>query len=75
MKKVIVGSVMFMTGIISAFVLLGGAMAYEFEHINLSPFAMTMQILAQYGLTPFLYAAVVIAVVGIIIALLGLIEK
>ena len=75
MKKVIVGSVMFMTGIISAFVLLGGAMAYEFEHINLSPFAMTMQILAQYGLTPFLYAAVVIAVVGIIIVLLGFKEK
>lgn len=75
MKKVIVGSVMFMTGIISAFVLLGGAMAYEFEHINLSPFAMTVQILAQYGLTPFLYAAVVIAIVGIIIVLLGFKEK
>ncbi|HIT01795.1 MAG TPA: hypothetical protein IAC21_03110 [Candidatus Enterenecus merdae] len=75
MKKVIVGSAMFMTGIISAVVLLGGAMAYQFEHINLSPFSMTMQILAEYGLTPFLYVAVVIAVVGIVIAILGLKEK
>lgn len=74
-KKVIVGSVMFMTGIISAIVLLGGAMAYQFEHINLSPFAMTMQILAAYGLTPFLYVAVVIAVIGVIVTILGLKEK
>lgn len=57
MKKVIIGAVMFMTGVVSAFILLGGAMAFQFEHINLSPFSMTMQILAQYGLTAFLYAA------------------
>lgn len=74
-KKVIIGSVMFMTGIISAVVLLGGAMAYQFEQINLSPFAMTMQILVKYGLTPFLYVAVVIAVVGVVVTILGLKEK
>lgn len=46
MKKVIIGAVMFITGVVSAFILLGGAMAFQFEHINLSPFPMTMQILA-----------------------------
>ena len=75
MKKVIIGSVMFMTGIISAVVLLGGSMAYQFEQINLSPFAKTMQILAEYGLTPFLYVAVVSAVVGVVVTILGLKEK
>ena len=75
MKKVIVGSVMFMTGVLSVVVLLGGAMAYQFEHINLSPFAMTMQILAEYGLTSFLYAAGVLAAAGIVVTALGLKEK
>lgn len=74
MKKVIVGCAMFLTGTLSAVVLLAGTMAYSFEQINLSPFAMTMQILAEYGLTPFLYAAVVLAVAGIVTALLGLKE-
>lgn len=46
MKKVIIGAVMFMTGVVSVFILLGGAMAFQFEHSNLSPFSMTMQILA-----------------------------
>lgn len=40
MKKVIIGAVMFMTGVVSAFILLGGAMAFQFEHINLSPFSI-----------------------------------
>ena len=73
MKKVIIGAVMFMTGVVSAFILLGGAMAFQFEHINLSPFSMTMQILAQYGLTAFLYAAA-LAAAGIVVAALGLKE-
>jgi len=34
-----------------------------------------MQILAAYGLTPFLYVAVVIAVIGVIVTILGLKEK
>ena len=54
--------------------LLGGAMAFQFEHINLSPFSMTMQILAQYGLTAFLYAAAALAAAGIVVAALGLKE-
>lgn len=74
MKKVIIGAVMFMTGVVSAFILLGGAMAFQFEHINLSPFSMTMQILAQHGLTAFLYAAAALAAAGIVVAVLGLKE-
>ena len=73
MKKVIIGAVMFMTGVVSAFILLGGAMAFQFDHINLSPFSMT-QILAQYGLTAFLYAAAALAAAGIVVAVLGLKE-
>ena len=75
MKKVIIGAALFMTGVLSAVIILGGAMAYQFEQINLSPFAMTMQILAQYGLTPLLYAAAVIAVAGMGLTILGLKEK
>lgn len=50
-------------------------MAYQFEQINLSPFTMTIQILAEYGLIPFLYVAVVIAIAGVIVTILGLKEK
>ena len=53
---------------------MGGAMAFQFEHINLSPFSMTMQILAQYGLTAFLYAAAALAAAGIVVAVWGLKE-
>ena len=66
---------MFLTGILSAVILLAGAMAFQFVHINLSPFAMTMQILTTYGLTPVLYGAMGLAVVGAVIAILGLKEK
>ena len=54
--------------------IMGGAMAFQFEHINLSPFSMTMQILAQYGLTAFLYAVAALAAAGIVVAVLGLKE-
>ena len=49
-------------------------MAFQFEHINLSSFSMTTQILAQYGLTAFLYAAAALAAAGIVVAVLGLKE-
>lgn len=75
MKKVVIGSAMFMTGIISAVVLLAGAMAYDFGSINISPFAVTMQVLAKYGLTQFLYIAIVIAVVGTAVTIWGLFGK
>ena len=35
---------------------------------------MTMQILAQYGLTAFLYAAAALVAAGIVVAVLGLKE-
>lgn len=75
MKKVVIGSAMFMTGIISAVVLLAGAMAYDFGSINISPFAVTMQVLAKYGLTQFLYISIVIAVVGAAVTIWGLFGK
>lgn len=75
MKKVVIGSAMFMTGIISAVVLLAGAMACDFGSINISPFAVTMQVLAKYGLTQFLYISIVIAVVGAAVTIWGLFGK
>ncbi len=75
MKKVVIGSAMFMTGIISAVVLLAGAMAYDYKSMNISPFAVTMQILAKYGLTQFLYIAIGIAVVGVAVTIWGLFGK
>lgn len=74
MKKVIIGAVMFMTGVVSAFILWAERWPFNLNTSTLSPFSMTMQILAQYGLTAFLYAAAALAAAGIVVAVLGLKE-
>ncbi len=50
-------------------------MAYDYKSMNISPFAVTMQILAKYGLTQFLYIAIGIAVVGVAVTIWGLFGK
>lgn len=72
MKKVILGSLMFLTGAISVAVMLAGSMANEWTsngqisaHWNLS----------QYGLMPIVYIFTGVALIGIVIALFGVFEK
>lgn len=72
MKKVILGAVLFLAGILSVAVLLSGTMANDWTvDGSLSAFWN----LSQYGLmTPF-YIFVGVAVVGICVAVWGLFDK
>ena len=72
MKKVILGSAMFLAGVISVALLLAGSMANEWT-IN-GQFSSFWN-LSQYGLMPFIYGFVAIAAVGMIIAGIGIFEK
>ena len=72
MKKVILGSVMFLSGTLSAAVLLAGTMANDWT-INgqLSSF-WTM---SQYGLIPVFCIFIGIAAAGLAVAIWGMFEK
>ena len=72
MKKVILGSMMFLTGSLSLAVLLGGSMAND-GTINgcFSAFGN----ISKYGLTSVLHSFLAIAVIGFFIALGGLVDK
>lgn len=72
MKKTILGSMMFFAGIISAALLLAGSMANEWT-VN-GQFSSFWN-LSRYGLMPILFVFVGIAVIGIVIAVVGLFDK
>lgn len=72
MKKVILGATMFLAGMLSLAVLLGGTMANDWtNNSQLSSFWN----LSQYGLMPVLYGFVAVAVIGFGIAIWGLFDK
>lgn len=72
MKKVILGSMMFLAGLLSAAVLLAGSMANEWTvNGQLSSFRN----LTQYGLMPALSIFIGIAAVGFIVAIWGIFDK
>lgn len=72
MKKVILGSVMFSAGLLSAAVLLAGTMSNDWTiDGSLSSFWN----LTQYGLMPAFYAFIGIAATGIAVAIWGIFEK
>lgn len=72
MKKVILGSVMFSAGLLSAAVLLAGTMSNDWTiNGSLSSFWN----LTQYGLMPAFYAFIGIAATGIAVAIWGILEK
>ena len=72
MKKVILGSMMFLAGLLSAAVLLAGTMANDWSvNGELSSFRN----MVQYGLMPVFYIFIVIAVLGIGVAIWGMLEK
>ena len=72
MKKVVFGSFLILTGALAAALLLAGSMSNEWTvDGQLSAFWN----LSQYGLTPAFYCVIGIAVLGFIVALVGLFEK
>ncbi len=72
MKKVILGSMMMVAGLISAAVLLAGSMANDWT-IN-GEFSSFWN-LSQYGLMPFFYLFLGVAALGLAVAIWGVFEK
>lgn len=72
MKKVFLGSMMFLAGVLSVAVILAGSMANEWTlNGNLSAFWNV----SQYGLMPALYVFVGISMIGMVLAIWGIFEK
>ena len=72
MKKVILGSIVFLAGVISVALVLAGSMANEWT-IN-GQFSSFWNI-SQYGLMPVVYIFIGIAVIGLALAVWGLFDK
>lgn len=72
MKKVILGSIMFLAGVISIALVLAGSMANEWTvNGELSSFWN----ISQYGLMPVIYIFISIAIIGLVLAVWGLFDK
>ena len=72
MKKVILGSMMFLAGLLSAAVLLAGTMANDWSvNGELSSFRN----MVQYGLMPVFYIFIGVSVLWIGVAIWGMFEK
>ncbi|MEH2959699.1 hypothetical protein [Candidatus Merdisoma sp. JLR.KK006] len=72
MKKVILGSMMFLAGVLSLSIVLAGSMANEWT-VN-GQFSSFWNI-TQYGLMPAVYCFIVIAIIGLVIAIWGIFDK
>ncbi len=72
MKKVVLGSIMFLAGLVSTALLLAGAISLEW---TIDGEFSAFWNLSQYGLMPVFYAFVCIAALGLCVAMWGLFEK
>lgn len=72
MKKVIMGSIVFLTGVLSLAVIVSGAMVHDW---TIDGQHSVFWNLSRYGVMPILYGLTAIAVLGLIIAVWGLFEK
>jgi hypothetical protein len=72
MKKVILGSIMFLAGLLSAAVLLAGTMSNDWVNNGQISSFWNM---SQYGLMPAFYIFIGVAILGIGIAIWGVFEK
>ncbi len=72
MKKVILGSTMFLAGVISIALILGCSMVNAWT-VN-GQFSSLWNI-SQYGLMPAIYIFVGVAIVGLVLAIWGLFDK
>lgn len=72
MKKVILGSIMFLAGVISIALILAGSMANEWTvNGELSSFGN----ISRYGLMPVIYIFISMAIIGFVLAVWGLFDK
>ena len=71
-KKVILGSMMFLSGTLAAAIILAGAMANE---LNVNGRLSAIWNITQYGLMPAIIVFSIIAVIGLLFALWGVFEK
>ena len=72
MKKVLLGSLMFLAGLLSSAILIAGSIAHN-DWINAE--LSVMDEISLYGLMPVLYTFIIITVIGIVIAGWGLLDK
>lgn len=72
MKKVVLGSIMFLAGVISIALVLAGSMANEWT-IN-GEYSSFWNI-SQYGLMSAIYIFIGIAIIGLVLATWGLFDK
>ncbi len=72
MKKVILGSFMFLAGVLSIALLLAGSMSNEW---TINGHFSSFWNLSQYGLILALYIFIGIAIIGLVIAVIGVFEK
>lgn len=72
MKKLILGSAMFISGVISAALLLAGSMANDW---TINGMLSGIWNISQYGLLPAFYVFILIASVGLMLAVWGLFDK
>lgn len=72
MKKIVLGSMMFLAGVLSAAIILAGSMANDWT-INGQHSAFWN--ISRYGLMPAIYIFLGITVVGLILACWGLLDK
>ena len=72
MKKIVLGSMMFRAGVLSTAIILAGSMANDWT-INGQHSAFWN--ISRYGLMPAIYIFLGIAVVGLILACWGLLDK
>ena len=72
MKKVVLGTGMFLAGIVAVALLLAGSMANEWT-VN-GEFSAFWN-LTQYGLIPFFYGFLAVAAIGLAVAVWGLVQQ
>ena len=72
MKKVILGSAMFLAGLLSAAILLAGTMAND---LTVNGMRSSLWNMSQYGLMPALYIFIGITILGLAIAIWGIFER
>ena len=71
MKKVVLGAAMLLAGVISCALLLAIPVVTGSINGNITAW----QLMSQLGLAPAFYVFAAIAIVGIVVAMIGIIEK
>lgn len=73
MKKVVLGAIMFLAGLVSDAILLAAPVGMQWTHNG--EVASAWWILSQHGLSPAFFLFAAIAIIGFIVALIGVFEK